>query len=319
MSAGILSQISFGLESSWGNAATPNKSLAIQPGDGIQTDIDVQLRGAIKGQLAKNVLSFKGKSKHEGDYEFDFIPGNVGYLLKSVFGNLSSVVKSGESIVYEHTYSESELKPSLTFEQAVDQIIRRYVGSIVTNFKLACKAGETLMATTSIKAKSQASATKTTITNETLRAFNFNDCVQASGFKIGGVAFNEVENFELEYKSNGQMMHTFGSSDPSFFYVKPSEISGKFDMYMDSATAAKYADYLNKTEQSLDIVFTGDSIGTASNYKLAISIPKVVFKPAKYPINDDYNLISFEFEGIYDLTSAKLLSVILTNLTANYN
>ncbi len=321
MSAGVLNQISFGLETSWGTAVTPNKSLAVHPGDGIQTDNDVQFVSAIKAQLAKNVASFKGAVKHEGEYEFDFIPGVVGYLLKSVFGGLSSALKGGETLVYEHTYTEAEAKPSLTVEQAVgtDQIVRRYAGSIIHSLKLSCKAGEALVTTVGIKAKSSASATKITPSYETIRNFNFNDCVQASGFKIGGVAYNQAENFEVEYKNNIEMLHTLGANDPTMYYVKASDVLGKFDLYLDSATAAKYTDYLNKTEQALDIVFTGDAIGTASNYKLDINIPKVVFKAGTYPVNEEYNIISVEFEGIYDTTTSRLIRAILTNLTANYN
>ncbi len=319
MSAGVLNQIMFGPESTWGEAVIPTRGLEVQPGDGIQTDIDLQFVSGIAAKLAKNHASYKGKQKHEGEYEFDFIPVNVGYLLKSVFGSVSSVLKGGESTVYEHTFSEQESKPSLTIEQAVGDIVRRYAGAILTNIKLACTAGETLKATVGIKAKSNASASKTTFSGETIRPFNFNDCIQASGFKIGSAYYSQVENFELEYKNNGEMFHALGSNDPTFFYVKGSEVAGKFELYLDATTAARYADYLSKVEQALQIIFTGDAIGTNSNYKLDITIPKTVFKVANFPVAEYYNLLSVEFEGIYDAATSKLILPILTNLTENYN
>src|SRR4051794_40294936 len=104
MSAGVQGQLSFGIESTWGTAVTPNKSVAVQPGDGIQTDADVQFRSAIKAQLAKNVTAFKGAQTHEGEYEFDFIPNNLGYLLKSAFGTSTPVAKSAPNAsVFDHT------------------------------------------------------------------------------------------------------------------------------------------------------------------------------------------------------------------------
>lgn len=319
MSAGILSKVSFGLESTWGTAVTPNKALAVHPGNGIQTNIDTQFISQIKGQLAKNSFAFKGKSSHEGEYEFDFIPGNVGYILKSLFGGLSSALKGGESVVYEHTFSEAAAKPSLTIEQAVDQIVRRYAGSIVTSLKLNSKVGEALTGNASIKAKTHASASAVTPANETVRPFNFADMIQASGFKIGSNYFDEVESLEFEYKNNGEMIHTMGSNDPSFFDPKASEVMGKFDLYMSSDSAPKYTDFLNQTQQSLQLVWQGDTIGVSSNYKLDITIHKVVFKASTYPISDKENVISVEWEGIYDTSAAKLLTAILTNLTANYN
>src|SRR4051794_9191778 len=105
MSAGVLGQLSFGLESVWGTAVTPNKSVTVQPGDGIQTNTDVQFRSGLKAQLAKNVVAFKGAQTHEGEYEFDFIPNNLGYLFKSAFGSLSSVAKSApNAAVFDHTF-----------------------------------------------------------------------------------------------------------------------------------------------------------------------------------------------------------------------
>lgn len=319
MQAAVLSQVSFGLESAWGTAITPNKSLAVHTGDGLQTDNDIQFINAIKAQLAKNADSYKGKVKHSGDFEFDFIPGVSGYLLKSLFGNCSSALKAGESVVYQHTYTESATKPSLTIEQAVDQIVRRFSGSIVNSLKLSCKAGESLVATAGIIAKSAANATAITPSYETIRPFNFNDCLTASGFKIGGTAYGELDNIELEIKMNGNMLHAMGSNDPSFFGPGASEVTGKAELYMDNATAAKFADYLAKTDRSIDLAFTGDAIGTASNYGLSISIPRVTFKSSTDPIRDDYNIITLEFEGVYDATTSKLLSSVMTNLTANYN
>lgn len=319
MSAGVLNQVSFGLETTWGTAVVPNKSIAVHPGDGIQTDMDTQFISAIKAQLAKNSAVFIGKRKHGGAYEFDFIPGVAGYFLKSLFGGLSSVLKGGETIVYEHTFSEAEAKPSLTVEQAVDQIVRRYAGSIATSLKLSCKVGEPLVASFDFKAKSQAAATKITPSYETVRPFNFNDMIQASGFKIGSTYFDEVQNVEFEYKNNGEMVHAMGSNDPMFFVVKASEVSGKFELYMNSDSAPKYTDFLNQTQQALQLVWQGDAIGVAAYYKLDISIPKVVFKASTYPVAENENIITVEWEGIYDTTTSKLLTPVLTNLLANYN
>src|SRR4051794_18166643 len=176
MSAGVISQISFGQETTWGTPVTPNKSIAVHAGDGIKTDNDVQFIQSIKAQLAKNSSSFKGAAKHEGEYEFDFIPGVVGSLLKSAFGSVSSVAKSAPNAsVYDHTFTESEAKPSLTIEQAVGDIVRRYAGAIVHSLKFSVDAGGALVCTAGIVAKANASASKITPTYETIRAFNFAD------------------------------------------------------------------------------------------------------------------------------------------------
>ncbi len=319
MGAGILSKIAFGLETTYGTAVTPDKALAIHPGDGIQTDNDTQFVTAIKGQIAKNSGSFIGKRKHEGEYEIDFIPGNLGYLLKSVFGSVSSALVDGETTVYNHTFSENTSHPSLTIQQDVGDIIRRYAGCIPTEFTLSGKAGEVLLAKFAIKGKSSASASAVSPANETLEPLNFAHILAASGFKLGGVAYSGLENFEISYKNNGDKVYAMGSNDPYQFIPKGSEVDGKFELYLDATTAAKYTDYINNTEQSLQIVATGPSVGVASNYKIDLTVHKAVFKVAKYPITEDATLLSVEFSGIYSTADSKLLTLILTNTFANYN
>jgi hypothetical protein len=317
MSAGVLSAISFGLESTWGTPVVPNKSIAIRPGDGIQTDTDLQLVSSIKAQLARNASSFKGAQTHEGEYELDFIPGVAGYLIRSALGSVSSAAKiAPNAAVYDHTFSEAETKPSLTVEQAVGDIVRRYAGVIVNSLKFSVSPGEALALTAGMKAKSSASASKITPTYETIRPFNFAD-LGAAGVSIGGQAYTP-RALEVTYNNNHELLHTLGSNDPSHNYAKGSEVSGSFELYLDATSAAEYADYLSKTDNALVITFTGDAIGSSSNYGLQISIPKASYNAATFPVTDEYNMLSVEFDGIYDTATSKLLTIVLTNLLTTY-
>ena len=317
MSAGILGQVSFGLESTWGTAVVPNKSIAVQSGDGIQTDTDTQLRSAIKGQLAKNVIAFKGAQVHEGEYELDFIPANLGYLLKSAFGSVASVAKAApNAAVFDHTFSEIAAKPSLTVEQATGEISRRFAGAIVHSLNFSCAKGEVLSLTAAMRAKSNASSTAISPAYETIRPFNFAD---VTTFTIGGQALTQVQNFNLTYSNDHGMTHALGNTnDPQFNYARGSGVEGSLELYLDSTTAAEYTDYINGTNQAFVIAFTGDVIGSSSNYGLNISVPLVRYSASNSPLNDDYNSLTVDFQGIYDTATSKLITVILTNLLTNY-
>lgn len=320
MSAGVRSSVSIGLETTPGTPVTPNKSIDVRAGDGIQTNVDLQTVPSIRGNLAKEQDAYKGNQSHEGSYEFDFRPGYVGYFLKSLFGSVNSVAKSApNAAVYDHTFSESETAVALTVEQAVDQIVRRYAGAFVTKLKLSCTTGENLMGSVDITAKSTASATAITPAYETVRAFNFADCLTTNGVTIGGTAYDEVQKLELEIDCNGKYEHAMGSNDPSFYYKGGFTVSGKFELYMNADSAAKFTDYLNKTERAIEFAFTGDTIGSSSNYKMAVSVPRGLFEVATFAIREDYNLISISFKGIYDPTTSKVVSAVLTNITTNYN
>jgi hypothetical protein len=316
MNTSILGAISFANETTWGVSVTPTKSIDVDPGDGIQTDPDKQYISTIKGQIEKNVEAFIGQRKHTGPFDMPGRPTNLGYLYKSAFGSVSSALKSGETIVYQHTLSEAVAKPSLTIEQNILDIVARFAGCIVLSVKLSCKTGDYLKVATAIQAKSRATATAITPVFETIRAFNFADI--GSGFKIGGTSIAEVESFEIEYKNNVNFKHTVASNDAGFFVAKPSEVTGKIDMLLNSNTTSFYTDYLAGTQRAVDITFTGDAIGVSSNYGLNINVPKADFKTVTDPIRDDYNLLTVNFEAIKDTSTSKQISMLLTNLLASY-
>lgn len=316
MSAGVLNQISFKKETTWGTAVVPDKSMGVDFGNGIQTNQNVQFNTPLKAQLAKNSNAFVGARVHEGEYAMDFYPDYPAYFLLGALGSVSSALKGGESVVYEHTISEGEAKPSFTIEQAITNNVRRYAGCLVPNFKITGAAGEPVKVTFGVKAKSQATATKITAAYTTPRPYNWKDV----DFKIGGTSVGQIETFEIEYLNGLEMLHTLSlSNDPAYNYVKASEIKGKLEMYLDATTTAYMTDYLAHTYRALQLVLTGDSIGTSSNHKVDISIPKAAFTTAETPLREDYNLLTVEFSGIYDTATSKLLSMIVTNLLANLN
>lgn len=317
MSAGVLNQLSFKKESTWGTAVVPDKSLPVHMTGGVQTDIDLQTVDNAMARLAKSGDAFIGNRVHEGEYEFDLFPDYTAYFLLSALGSVSSALKGGESVVYNHTISEAETKPSLTIEQVVGDNVRRYAGAIASGFKLSAKTGETAVISFPIKAKSQASATKISPTYLTNRPFNFADVA----VKIGGSGVVQVVSVELEYKNNIEFLHSLSqSNDAAYNYVKGSEVTGKIEMYLDNTTLTEYTKFLAKTNSTLDIELTGsETIGTGSNHKIAINVPKVFYSTGETEIGEDYNALTVEFTGVYDTSASRLIQVVVTNLLANLN
>src|SRR5690242_20562040 len=145
MNAGIQSAISFKKESTWGTAVVPDKSIAVRPTGGIDIKEDIQMIPAIRGQLQKHYDAIKGKVSYDGSFTFDAFADYLGYFILSAFGTDTPATHSGESIVYDHVYTETAAKPSLTIEQAISEHVRRYAGAIVDQLKFTSKTGEKLM------------------------------------------------------------------------------------------------------------------------------------------------------------------------------
>ena len=315
MSAGVLNQVSFKRETVWGTPVVPDKSIPVRFTGGIQTQQDIQLLSSVTARIPKNYEAMVGNRTHEGNYEFDHFVDHIGFFLLSAMGNVASLVAGGETIVFNHTFSEVETKPSLTIEQVVGENIRRFAGSIVTVITFSGEAGAVSSVAASIKSKSQASAVAITPVYTAIRPFNFAD----AKIKIGGITLTEVQNYQIEFNNNVELLHTLNSNDPQFRFIKGSEVSGTIEMFLDTATLVELNNYLTKNEREIILELTGGSIGVASFNKMVLTIPRAVLTTADTEISEDHNMLTIEFQGLFDTVSSKMISVVLTNLLANYN
>lgn len=315
MSSQVLNAVSFARETTWGTPVTPDKSMPVNFTGGLQTQNDIQFVEGVTARLAANQQSFVGNRTHEGDLEFSLNPDYSGYFLLTALGDVSSALAAGETIVYDHTFTEAATKPSLTIEQAIGDNVRRYAGAITSTFSIAGSPGEVVTATASMQAKGQASATAITPAYTDTRPYNFVDAV----VKFDTVKVDEMQAFTIEYANNLGLKYVLNSNDPQFQYVNGSTVSGSFEMYLDTATLAFYNNYLAKTSMAIDLELTGDAIGVAENEKFNFSIPKAVFTTAETPLGNDYNMLTIEFEGEYDTATSSLCSASLTNLLADYS
>ena len=315
MSAGIQSVISIAKESSWATPVTPTISIPVRPTGGLVIKQNIQMIPAIKGQLQKYYDSIKGKVSYEGEYTFDAFADNIGYFLLSALGVNTPGLHAGESIVYDHVFTEAATKPSLTIEEKIGENVRRFAGAIVDGFKITGKVGEMLEFAPSIKAKTQASSSPITPSFSTIPAFNHAQLA----IKIGGSTIGEVENIELNYKNGTDLVYALGSAEPAFASIAGgSEVSGKADLYLDATSLTRLTNYIAKTTESIELIATGGVIGSAAAYQLSILIPKAVYTAATTKITDAHNLLSIEFQGIYDIVTSALIKPTLTNLVASF-
>lgn len=312
---GVSNQVSIGVESTFGTAVTPTVSLPIKESDGVQPAQDVRGLEAINTNPAKNKRFIEGKLVYEGGYEMDAYPESLGYLLKSAFGGVSSALASGESAVYEHTFTESVTKASLTVEQMVGDIVKRFAGFVVTSIKFSVKAGEEAVIAVEGFAKSDADASVITATYESNRPFTFEDVQTLS---IGGTDIKaKVEELEWEYTNGAELFHGLGSKEAQAKYSTQSEFKGKIKAYVDSVTAQYFDDHVDGTEQALIINIDGDSIGTAEKLGLLVQADKCAFTSFESKLSFDYNAVEVEFEARED-ASTGLVKAVLTNEVASY-
>jgi len=230
-------------------------------------------------------------------------------------GTDTPAAHAGETIVYDHVFTESSPKVSLTIEQSQGENCRRFAGAIASQLKFTGKIGDMVTCVASFMAKSQATSTAITPAFSTLEAFNWAEL----SVKIGGSVVGEVQDFELTYQNGLSLIHAInGSVDPAYAAISGgSEVTGKISLFLDATSLTELTDYIAHTNRSLEIIATGvTAIGSTSHNVLDISLPVVSYTSGVTKITDQHNLLELEFTARYDTVTSKLIAITLTNLMA---
>lgn len=314
---GILSQVSVAKETTIGTPVTPTASFAVLPSDGVVTNEEAVGVEGINGNPALNKEFVQGLREYEGAFEMNAYPQAIGYLLASAMGGVASATAAGETVVYDHNFTEVVAKTAMTLEQKIGSITERFAGFIASKFGIQITVGEPIKFTFEGKALSKATATAISGAYETGKVFDWTDI---QSITLGGTDIKAaISELTLEYINNLNSFHGLnGSSDPSYQYVEPSEVTGSLTAYLDSNMATQKTAFENKTQQALVITIESDeTIGVAEKNRLVITVPKVVLNTYAYPIDTGYVEVSSDFVAREDATDG-LIKVDLTNEVASY-
>lgn len=314
---GILSQISIAKESTLGTPVTPTVSIPVLPSDGVVTEEEAVGVLGIDTSPALNKEFVQGLREYNGSFEMNAFPQAIGYILASAFGSVSSGLAAGETIVYDHAFTEAVAKTAMTLEQKIGSITERIAGFVVSKFGIQITAGDSIKFTFEGKGLSKASATAITPAYEVSKVFDWTDI---QSITLGGTDIKAaLSELSLEYNNNLQNFHGLsGSSDPSQLYVEPSEVTGSLTAYLDSDILALQSIFEAKTQQALVITIESDeTIGVAENNRLVITVPQMVLNTYAYPIDTGYVEVSSDFVARQDATDG-LIKADLTNLVASY-
>lgn len=314
---GILNQISIGVESSLGTPVAPTISLPVLPSDGVKTEQAPVPVEAIDTTPAKNKGFVQGLREYPGSFEMNAYPQALGYLFKSIFGDVTSALEASETAVYKHDFAEVVSKAGLTVEQVIGTSVERFTGFVVGKVTIEGKVGEAIKITFEGRALSVASNTKITPTYEVSKVFDWTD---VQSIAIGGTDIKSaIEEFSIEYSVDLNNFHGFASNgEPSILYIKNSEVKGSMNGYQDTNTLGFLTNFRDVDESDLVITIEGDeTIGTVSKNKLVVTVPKIAFSKHEMPIDVEYNQVALEFEARKDETNG-LIKAQLINEVSSY-
>lgn len=316
MNAPILNHLVIGKETTFNTPVVPSIAFPIERDGGLTTNPQRQYLELLRAQLAKFYGAVDGARTHSGNYKTQLLHDVIGHVLLSSLGGVSSAVKSGESIVYEHEFTEGASKKSYTVEQKLGDIVRRYSGVFFPSFKIVAEPnGAINMEFAAIGAGNNSASPVTPGYTDEL-PFTFDEIA----IDIDTVAITSgVRKLELEYKNNAESIHSLGSKDPRNHVIGGSEIDLTMELILDATMADEYVDMLNNADKGLDLTITGAAtIGTASNNKLELSIPELKYTTGEITFADD-GVVILPIVASAISTSGSLFDLVrLTNLIASY-
>lgn len=314
---GVLNQISVGVETTYGTPAEPSLSIPILPSDGIRTEQEAVGVEAIDTSPAQNKSFVRGLRNYPGSFSLNAYPNAMGYFLYSALGGVATETVYGESVVYEHTFTETVSKPSLTIEQVIGDLEEKYAGYIASGFNLQFAVGQPVSLSTEGMAKTAATDEKSSPSYEALDVLKWTHvtsiAINSSDIKA------HVESGNIEYTNGLATFHGFGAvSGPTTHYVQNSTVTGSLTLIMNETDVDPLlSDFRDGDELPIILTLQGESVGDSANTALQVTLPRCVINAFNTSLGTGYNQVTLDFVGGKDFGDG-LIEVVLVNTLSAY-
>lgn len=289
-----------------------------------QEKIEQAIEESSVGVIADAVDAQIVRKWAEGSFGGNIKDKSFGLLLLSLFGSVSSAVKSGETVVYEHTFSllGSAQHPSLTL--GIDDPWQDYQFALgmIESLEINYERGKFIGFTANFKSKKGVTATLTAsyTAENSFRPQDFIFKIAANLTGLDAASAVTIKSATLRFEKNLEIDDILGSIDPADILNKTFTCSGTIEaIFEDEATFKTVA--LGDTAKALrlDLANTNVTIGTASNPALRIDLAKIKFSEITRttPLGDLVKA-TMPFKSYYSLSDSKMFAVKLTNLAVSY-
>lgn len=276
----------------------------------------------VLNQSAINVLNKYSGAEVVEQWSAGQLAGKVtdhtlGLLLYSAFGGYSVAAKNGETTVYNHTFTESQLNaaPTLTITRVDPNVVNQYAMCALNQFELNVKTGDFVRHSSSFVGQPSTSATATPafVTEQEFVA-------RHASITFNGGSAIPVASLKLTYSKGTKPYYTLGKNNPDNIYADSVEIKGEIVLRYTDDTYKTMR--FNNTPQNvvIDIKNAGVTIGASSNPELKLTMPVCYLNEWKLDQGLE-NIVqqTIGFEAVYDLATNSAIKAVLTNLHTSYN
>ena len=248
---------------------------------------------------------------------------SIGYVLGNIFGSWASALHTGETAVYDATFttSQSSTPPTLTLVKKDGVETKRYPLTTLSDVELSATAGDWVKFSASFMSKVGVTGTDTpayTVENEfTSKHVTVKLANNIAG--LGAALAIPLVSFKLKIDRKPTDFTPLGAIDPAVFDTTSWVVTGEMVLRYDAST---YHDLtFANTPQALSIaVVNGDvNIGATSHPGLTFTAPRARLNTWATDSNLDKvvdQTVGFKLN--LDITAGYMLQAVLTNTKAIY-
>lgn len=281
-----------------------------------------QSRGVIEGSAGERLV----KKFVEASVKAPIGDRHFGLVLLAALGSVNSAAHSGETIVYDHTFSVNESAQhqalSLFLDDPLGGADYKHGLGTVKSLEIKYERGRMIDYALSLLAKTGTSATLTpsTVTENLFLPQHATFKLATNLAGLSAASATVIRSLSLKIEKNIEHDDVLGNVEPSDFLNKQFVISGELEATWQNESDFKTA-FLAGTQKALRIQLqdTATTLGLASNPTLTIDLAKVIFGELTRPISVNNVIMQrLQFKAHYSISDTKMVQAVLTNLVATY-
>jgi hypothetical protein len=248
---------------------------------------------------------------------------SIGYLLANAFGTWASTLHTGETTIYDATFTvaQTNVPPTLTMAKIDPVESKRYSLATVSDIEIACVAGDWVKHTTTVQSKLGAISTDTAAfvaENEfTSKHVTVKLATNLTG--LTGATPIQVKSFKLKLDKKLETYIPLGMIDPSVFNTTAVAVTGEVVLRYNTSTL--HDTTFANTPQAMAIQIQNSDVllGVTAHPTLTLTMPRARLNTWSHTADLDKVIEqTVGFKANLDVTSGYMLTAVLTNTKVAY-
>lgn len=247
---------------------------------------------------------------------------SFGMILLAWFGTHAAALHSGETLVYDHTFTESQSNQSqsVTLTRKDPNVVNQFPLAMLKTLEIDVVAGDYVKVSTDWVSQPSATATTTPafIAENNFIAKDATVKMASNVAGLTGATTIAVKEFKLTMDKGVNPYFVIGQNNPTDIFSESVTVKGDMTLLYADDTY-KTLRFSNTPQAVLLDIKSGVTIGTAANPELTLTLPQVLltdWKPAQ-PI-DGMVEQTVTIEGTFSLAAAYEIQAVLTNKVTTY-